>query len=160
MVFGERVEIQRAIADHFPGCARLAATTRDGARPTTNDELYAEMDRFQTDPDCRLIVCGIDVGGEGFTLTAASDVVLMEFGWTPTGIDQAGDRCHREGQTDSVTVWHLLAENTIDDWIMELIDRKRRVVVAATDGQEVEDVELLTEIMKRLVEKRRAGAAA
>jgi SNF2 family DNA or RNA helicase len=59
-----------------------------------------------------------------------------------------------------VTVWHLLAENTIDDWIMELIDRKRRVVVAATDGQEVEEVELLTEIMKRLVEKRRAGAAA
>jgi len=160
VVFGERVEIQRAIADHFPGCARLAATTRDGARPTTNGELYAEMDRFQTDPDCRLIVCGIDVGGEGFTLTAASDVVLMEFGWTPTGIDQAGDRCHREGQTDSVTVWHLLAENTIDDWIMELIDRKRRVVVAATDGEEVEEVELLTEIMKRLVEKRRAGAAA
>jgi SWI/SNF-related matrix-associated actin-dependent regulator 1 of chromatin subfamily A len=160
VVFGERVEIQRAIADHFSGCARLAATTRDGARATTNDELYAEMDRFQTDPDCHLIVCGIDVGGEGFTLTAASDVVLMEFGWTPTGIDQAGDRCHREGQTDSVTVWHLLAENTIDDWIMELIDRKRRVVVAATDGQEVEDVELLTEIMKRLVEKRRSGAAA
>jgi superfamily II DNA or RNA helicase len=160
VVFGERVEIQRAIADHFPGCARLAATTRDGARATTNDELYAEMDRFQTDPDCQLIVCGIDVGGEGFTLTAASDVALMEFGWTPTGIDQAGDRCHRQGQTDSVTVWHLLAENTIDDWIMELIDRKRRVVVAATDGQEVEDVELLTEIMKRLVEKRRAGAAA
>jgi SWI/SNF-related matrix-associated actin-dependent regulator 1 of chromatin subfamily A len=84
----------------------------------------------------------------------------MEFGWTPTGIDQAGDRCHREGQTDSVTVWHLLAERTIDDWIMELIDRKRRVVVAATDGQEIEDVELLTEIMKRLVERRRAGAAA
>jgi len=43
---------------------------------------------------------------------------------------------------------------------MELIDRKRRVVVAATDGQEVDDVELLTEIMKRLVEKRRAGASA
>jgi SWI/SNF-related matrix-associated actin-dependent regulator 1 of chromatin subfamily A len=157
--FAERVEIQRAIAAEFPGCATLMAHTEAG-RPTSAQERQFQVDRFQTDPDCKLIVCGLDVGGEGWTLTAASNVALLEFGWTPGGIDQAGDRCHRIGQTDSVTVWHLLAEGTIDEWVMELIDAKRKVVSAATDGREVEDFALLTEIMKRLLEKRRTGAAA
>jgi len=98
VVFGERVEVQRAIADHFPGCARLAATTRDGARPTTNVELYAEMDRFQTDPDCRLIVCGIDVGGEGFTLTRQATWVLLEFAGRPPESTRQGTAATARGR--------------------------------------------------------------
>ena len=49
--------------------------------------------------------------------------------------DQAEDRCHRIGQHDAVTAWYLLAAETIDETMAELIDRKRRIVDAVTDGR-------------------------
>lgn len=71
----------------------------------------------------------------GLTLTAASNVAFVELGWTPAIHEQATDRCHRIGQeSDSVTASYLLAENTIDEQIAALIEAKRAVVDAATDG--------------------------
>jgi SNF2 family DNA or RNA helicase len=49
--------------------------------------------------------------------------------------DQAEDRCHRIGQHDAVTAWYLLAAQTIDETMLELIERKRKVVDAVTDGR-------------------------
>jgi SNF2 family DNA or RNA helicase len=75
-------------------------------------------------------------GGVGLTLTAASDVLFVEQGWTPAEHDQAEDRCHRIGQEDTVSAWYLLAEGTIDDDIYALVAQKRLVVDAVTDGDD------------------------
>ena len=96
------------------------------------------VDRFQQDPACRVIVLNIQAGGVGLTLTAASNVAFVEFGWNPGQMDQAEDRAHRIGQTDQVTAWYLAAEQTIDEWIIALIEEKRAVVTAATDGKAIE----------------------
>ena len=81
-----------------------------------------------------LCICSLKVASHGFTLTAASDVAFLELGWTPAEHDQAEDRTHRIGQRDAVTAWYLLAADTIDERMAALIDAKREVVGAVTDG--------------------------
>ena len=85
--------------------------------------------------DAQLLVCATRVAGQGITLTRASNVAFLDLEWTPAMHDQAEDRCHRIGQHDAVTAWYLLAARTIDETMLELIERKRRVVDAVTDGR-------------------------
>jgi SNF2 family DNA or RNA helicase len=95
IVFAHHQEIQDELLVLFPS----AAVVRGG-----DDVLIrqANVDRFQTDANCRLIVCSLRAGGVGITLTAASNVCFLELGWTPAEHDQAEDRCHRIGQKESV----------------------------------------------------------
>ncbi len=128
VLFAHHREIVKAIAERF-GAPSITGDTPAEARQDA-------VDAFQSDPDTKLIVLNIQAGGVGLTLTAASDVAFVELGWTPAAHDQAEDRAHRIGQTDSVTAWYLLAEDTIDDEIHELIEAKRAVVDEATEGGE------------------------
>ncbi len=100
------------------------------------EDRQASVDRFQSDPECRAIVLNLRAGGVGLTLTAASNVVFVESGFTPADNDQAEDRCHRMGQRDSVTAWYLEAAGTIDEWLADLIAEKRKTVDATTEGSE------------------------
>lgn len=93
------------------------------------------VDRFQNDPSRRIIVCNIRAGGVGITLTAASDVLFVEQDWNPGTHDQAEDRVNRIGQRNACTAWYMIGTDTIDEDIAALIDQKRRVVNAATDGR-------------------------
>jgi hypothetical protein len=153
VVFGWHVEVVKEIA------AKYNAPTIMGGQD--RDAIEAGKERFQTDPECRVIVCNIKAGGVGHTLTAASDVAFVEFGWNPSDMDQAADRCHRIGQTDSVTAWQLVAEHddggtTIEGELVDLIASKRNVVTTATDGLGIaQQSGMLTELMDRI--KRRTG---
>lgn len=128
VLFAVHVDIQDALVEAFPGCAKIQG---DDPVPTRQ----AAVDRFQTDKDCRLIVCSLKAAGVGLTLTAASNVAFVEQGWTPGDMEQAEDRCHRIGQTDSVTAWYLVARNTIDQVMTDLIEQKRQAIAAATDAE-------------------------
>ena len=92
--------------------------------------------RFQTDDKIQLFVGNIEAAGEVITLTAASHVAFIELPWTPGGLVQAEDRCHRIGQDDNVTVHFLLAQDTIDEKMAKLLDRKAGIINAVLDGKE------------------------
>lgn len=100
------------------------------------DERQKAVDRFQTDPTCGVIFCNMHAGGEGQTMTAASNVAFFELWWLPGDHDQAEDRAHRRGQRDSVTAWYFLGENTIDELIAAGLDETRKVCETAMDGGE------------------------
>lgn len=127
VVFAHHRDVVQLLADQFADGCVIAGDT-----PMAERQL--NVDRFQNDDDCRVIVCSMKAAGVGLTLTAASDVLFVEQGWTPADMDQAADRCHRLGQTDSVTAWNLLCADTIDESIARLIEWKRTVVDVATDG--------------------------
>ena len=76
--------------------------------------------------------------------------------------DQAEDRLHRIGQHDAVTAWYLLAADTIDETMIELISRKRGIVGAVTDGRRDESEAVVQSVVKALRGKplRRLKAVA
>lgn len=107
--------------------------------------------RFQENDDCRLFVGQIVSAGVGIELTAASHVAIVELPWKPGTLDQAIDRAHRIGQLKGVMVYYLLAQNTIEDRLADLIDVKRNVVSQVLDGIEVDDSELIGELIKQMI---------
>ncbi|MDH3603284.1 MAG: SWF/SNF helicase family protein [Candidatus Tectomicrobia bacterium] len=121
---------------------------------TPKRKRQAIVDQFQNDPERRLLPLNIRAGGLGLTLTAASHVAFIELDWTPAAHNQAEDRCHRIGQRDHVTAWYLLAPDTIDDDIYAVLNHKREVVSALTDGQDkANKMSMLSEVTQRLTTK-------
>lgn len=107
------------------------------------------VDSFQKDPKHRVILCNIQAGGVGCTLTAAKDTCFVEAEWTPGENLQAEDRVHRISQkADSVGAYYLVATGTIEEKLCRLLDHKMKVVTSVLDGSEVEREALLTELLK------------
>lgn len=117
----------------------------DGSVSGSNRQLA--VDNFQDEAETRLFIGNIKAAGIGITLTAASSVAFLEFPWDPGTLVQAEDRCHRIGQKDSVNVYYLLAENTIEERIATLLDSKRMVLDAVLDGRAPEEGSLLMELI-------------
>ncbi|MGC4110086.1 MAG: DEAD/DEAH box helicase [Nocardioides sp.] len=92
------------------------------------------IDSFVNDPDTQVIVCSLTAAGVGINLQVASNVVLAELSWTNAEQTQAIDRVHRIGQTMPVTAWRIIAAQTIDAKIAELIDSKAGLAARALDG--------------------------
>ncbi len=113
------------------------------------------VDSFQNIDECKLFIGNIKAAGVGLTLTAASNVAFIELPWTPSDIDQSSDRVHRIGQeADCVNIYYLVAEDTIEEDICELLDEKRKVIDMVLDGKQTEEVSLLTELLKRMNDRR------
>jgi SWI/SNF-related matrix-associated actin-dependent regulator 1 of chromatin subfamily A len=143
VVFAHHREIQRALIERFPGALHILGSDSPAARE-------AALGAFQA-PDGagnQLVVCSIDVAGQGLTLTRSSNVAFLELDWTPAKHDQAEDRCHRIGQQDAVNATYLLAADTIDETIATLLERKRAVIGAVTDGR-AEDEEGVVDALVR-----------
>ena len=97
------------------------------------------VDRFQSDERTRLIILNYQSGGVGLTLTAASNVLFVEFPFTYAACCQAEDRAHRNGQKNAVNCVYLLGKDTIDEYMYELIQTKKTIsdgVTGTDDGVE------------------------
>jgi len=64
--------------------------------------------------------------------------------------DQAEDRCHRIGQHDAVTAWYLLAADTIDETMSEVLERKKALIGSITDGQVRDSEPMVAEVIREL----------
>ncbi|MGA7705743.1 MAG: DEAD/DEAH box helicase, partial [Solirubrobacteraceae bacterium] len=145
VVFARHREVQRAVVERFPHALHILGEDSHAARD-------ASVNAFQAadDSDNQLIVCSLEVAGQGLTLTRASNVAFLELDWTPAKHDQAEDRCHRIGQQDAVNAWYLLAANTIDETMANLLERKRAVIGAVTDGREEDDEAIVDALAREL----------
>ena len=151
VVFGYHRRIVDWVADEYAQGVKIQGSMNDADK-------QANIDRFQNVDDQQVISCSLKAAGVGITLTASSDVLFVEQGWTPADQDQAADRCHRIGQQDSVTVYTTICEDTIDETIYDLIERKRLLVNAVTDGtpaDEAQNESVLAELLVHLAGKRR-----
>ncbi|MFZ0043265.1 MAG: DEAD/DEAH box helicase [Solirubrobacteraceae bacterium] len=147
VVFARHVEVQRAVLARFPDALHLFGSDSIEARE-------AAIARFQQPDGPPLIVCATRVAAQGITLTRASNVAFLELEWTPAMHDQAEDRCHRIGQRDAVTAWYLLAAQTIDETMARLIESKRALVSAVTDGRAVGGEGLVEAVVRELRDGR------
>ena len=80
-----------------------------------------------------MLICGIAAMSEGIDglQRRASYLAFTELGWNPSVHAQAASRLHRNGQTKPVTGYYLVAADTIDERMAELVDAKSSVVSAS-----------------------------
>lgn len=96
-------------------------------------DAQAQVDKFQTDPDCRVFLGQITACGEALNITAATQVVFAEASWSPADNYQAACRAHRIGMGDSLVVRFLSAEGTMDEIIQRVLTRKSRELAELFD---------------------------
>ncbi|KAE8077150.1 hypothetical protein FH972_015741 [Carpinus fangiana] len=111
------------------GCIRIDGSTPPASRQTLVTD-------FQEKDAIKAAVLSIRAGGVGLTLTAASTVIFAELSWTPGDLIQAEDRAHRIGQVSSVNIYYLLANDTVDDIIWDVVQSKLENLGQMLDGHE------------------------
>ena len=86
------------------------------------------IDKFQNQPDHRVIICGLRAGNVGINLTKASYVIFAELDWSPAVHAQAEDRLHRIGQKNSVFSHYIIGTGTFDEYIANILTAKGDVI--------------------------------
>ena len=111
---------------------------------TKADERMKEVERFQNDDKCKVIIGTIGAMGTGLTLTAAQNVIFLDSPWNMALKAQAEDRAHRIGTKGTVNIITLVCKNTIDERIEELVEKKGQIADALVDGKiSVDDINYL-----------------
>ncbi|KAJ1393826.1 Zinc finger, RING-type [Sesbania bispinosa] len=104
----------------------------------------AAIKRFTDDPDCKIFLMSLKAGGVALNLTVASHVFLMDPWWNPAVERQAQDRIHRIGQYKPIRIVRFVIENTIEERILKL-QEKKELVFEGTVGGSSEALGKLTE---------------
>jgi SNF2-related domain/Helicase conserved C-terminal domain len=131
--FAKHVDVMDAAEETFARQGVRFSSIRGGQRPAARQ---ANVDAFANDPDVAVAVCSLTAAGVGLNLQVASNIVLAELSWTDAEQTQAIDRSHRIGQIEPVTAWRIIAAQTIDARIAELIDSKAGLAARALDGSD------------------------
>ncbi|AFU87299.1 putative DNA helicase [Caulobacter virus Magneto] len=117
--------LAEALADYNPAMIY-------GGTPVNKRQL--QVDKFQDDESCRVIVCNLQAAGVGFTMTRAHDVAFAEGDWTPTLIEQAEDRACRIGQTaEKIMCFFLVANGSLDARIAQAAKEKEDNIAKVMD---------------------------
>lgn len=142
IVFCFLKEVVAALKREFPKAVTVTGDDNDRQK-------QAAVDKFQQDESCKLIILNYRSGGTGLTLTAASNVLFVEFPYTAADCEQAEDRAHRNGQKNAVMCTYLLGENTIDEYLYNLIQTKRAIAngVTGTEDTTEERMERKSDIL-------------
>jgi len=92
------------------------------------------VNRFQSADGPPVFLISLKAGGYGLNLTAADVVIHFDPWWNPAAEAQATDRAHRIGQTRPVTVYRLIARGTVEEKVVNLQNRKKRIAGAIDDS--------------------------
>ncbi|MBX2926989.1 MAG: DEAD/DEAH box helicase [Saprospiraceae bacterium] len=94
------------------------------------------VNRFQNDPDCRVFLMTLKTGGVGLNLTAADTIFIYDPWWNVAAENQAIDRAHRIGQMSKVLAYKLIAQDSIEEKILQLQQLKKELFdnIISADG--------------------------
>jgi len=140
--------------------------------PITGDvpppDRQAIVDEFTDSPTPKILVAQIQAGGVGLNIQAASVVILCEPQWNPAIEEQAIARAHRMGQVRRVDVHRLLAEDSVDQQMLEITREKRKefdeyarrsdLAAATPDAIDISDLAAVAEVASQAEAERRIVA--
>ena len=98
---------------------------------------------FTEQRDMRIMLISLKAGNAGLNLNAASQVIMLDPFWNPYVEEQAVDRAHRIGQTRMVNVHRILVQDTVEDRILALQEKKRKLISTALDEEAGQSVSRL-----------------
>ena len=94
---------------------------------TSINDRQTAIDNFQNKEESRVFLISLKAGGVGLNLTAADYVYIVDPWWNPAVEQQAIDRTHRIGQTKNIFAYRMICIDTIEDKILQLQERKRKL---------------------------------
>ena len=119
----------------------------------TSKEKRSRMVKAFNEDDTSVFLISLKAGGTGLNLTAADMVIHFDPWWNLAVQNQATDRAHRIGQKNVVTVYKLIAQDTIEDKILELQERKKDLADQILTGRAMESVDFNREELMDLLRK-------
>ena len=108
------------------------------------------VQRFQESADIPLFLISLKAGGTGLNLTGADYVIHFDPWWNPAVEQQATDRAHRIGQTRRVFSYKLIAEDTVEEKILALQERKRTLSDILLGGERELAADLSLEDLEKI----------
>jgi superfamily II DNA or RNA helicase len=133
LVFSQFVDHLQIIREYLDN-QQIKYQYLDGSTPAP--ERKKRVDAFQSG-EGDIFLISLKAGGTGLNLTAADYVIHMDPWWNPAVEDQASDRAHRIGQQRPVTIYRLVAKDTIEDKIVSLHHHKRDLADSLLEGTEM-----------------------
>jgi len=94
---------------------------------STASQREKSVNHFQENDDLRVFLISLKAGGTGLNLTAADYVYIMDPWWNPAVENQAIDRCYRIGQDKKVFAYRMICKNTVEEKIMNLQQKKKKI---------------------------------
>nr|WP_277605441.1 DEAD/DEAH box helicase [Glycomyces sp. L485] len=158
LVFTQYRQMGELLSSHLAAEAGVAAPfLHGGLDQIARDKL---VDHFQTVEGPAILLISLRAGGTGLNLTGASHVVHYDRWWNPAVEDQATDRAHRIGQTQTVHVHKLVTAGTLEERVDELLNRKRAIADAVVGNGEDWLGELDDSQLRKLIELDEDGIHA
>lgn len=133
--FAKHIDVMDAAETVFAERGIAVASIRGDQTATARQK---QIDAFTREPEVAVAVCSLTAAGVGLNLQVASNMVLAELPWTDAEQTQAIDRIHRIGQDQPITAWRIIAAQTLDSRVAELIDNKAGLAARALDGSDEE----------------------
>ena len=96
------------------------------------------IEKFQNNPDCKIMILSLKAGGTGLNLTSATNVIHYDLWWNPAVEDQATDRTYRIGQDKNVMVHRMITLGTFEEKIDEMLKSKKELAdLAVYEGEKI-----------------------
>ena len=153
IVFGEHISLIDYLYQQF---VDQAVKVRGG---TGDLEAQRDAVKFRKDPKVRKWIANLQASKEGFTLTSASNVAFCELPWSPTWLSQGLARAYgRANDPHGAVGYCLLVKGTVDEELWEMLERKRVVVNAVTDGTLISENQISVQEQLRLAWLERGRA--
>lgn len=114
---------------------------------TKTEERMSEVNRFQNEDSCKVIIGTIGAMGTGLTLTSTQTVIFLDSPWNRALKDQAEDRAHRIGTKGTVNIITLVCKGTIDERIEEIVYQKGLISDALVDGNNKVDMNIINQLL-------------
>jgi len=145
IIFAVHKKIIKSLKENI----KVKSVVVDGS--VTGKKRQLAVQQFQKDKKTRLFIGNIRAAGVGITLTAASTVAFAELYWRPGDHSQAEDRPHRIGQESTVWINYLVAGNTFEDRLCQILQSKQKVISEVLDGNgSAQNLDLYEELLKVL----------
>jgi SNF2 family DNA or RNA helicase len=153
LIFTQWVNSAYAIAKRL-GDEALVITGE--ALPRVADRMKV-VDEFQSNPKIHFLVCSTKAASEGLDMTEAGTVLFADLMWNPANHQQAYGRAFgRENDPHNIDLYYVIAENTIEEWIMDMIAAKQSIINEVVDGVEgSRDISVANELLKKMKEHMR-----
>ena len=100
----------------------------------------SSINKFQSDPNCKVFIGTWQKCGTGITLTSASYMIFLDTPYTDGVFQQACDRIYRIGTKDPVFIYNLICKNTVDERVLKIVNNKKYLSDYVVDDINNDDV--------------------